>query len=167
MLGNGHSDNGTPPSPGGMGGTAPRDDARDAGGGIVPVGPDMSSGNDVAAWKGYLSCALGGVAAGLLPIVACAAVSYGTFLAVRGRGAKELVLSAVFSIVPALAVSFVFGYTTPLEALVACIASVAVARLVTKQSMSTGVGIITVAVLSLALIGCDAVVGLDEQHDHS
>jgi len=158
MLGNGHSDNGTPPSPRGMGGTASRDDARDAGGGIVPVGPDMSSGNDVAAWKGYLSCALGGAAAGLLPIVACAAISYGTFLAVRGRGAKELVLSAVFSIVPALVVSLVFGYASPLEAIVACVASVAVAGFVIKRSMSTSVGIIMVAVLSLALIGSDAVV---------
>lgn len=158
MLGNGHSDNGTPPSPSGMGGTAARDDARDAGGGIVPVGPDMSSGNGAAAWKGYLGCALGGVAAGMLPIVACAAISYGAFLAVRGRGAKELVLSAAFSVAPALAVSLVLGYASPLDALVACVASVAVAGCAARRSMSTTVGIITVAALSLALICCDAVV---------
>ena len=158
MLRNGQSDNGYPSIPTGMDGASSRDDAGETGGGIVPVDPGESGGGDVAAWKGYLSCALGGVAAGLLPVVSCAAVSYGAFLAIRGRGAKEVILSAVFSIAPALAVSIVLGYAAPLEACVACLAGVAVAGFLAKRAMSTSTGIITVTALSLALMGCDAIV---------
>lgn len=152
----GWTNNDRPPAPQGVTGSAHE------GGDIVPSTPGQGEKRSALSLPmGALLCALGGaVASSTLSFVGPGLVGYG-YLSVAPRGgATARVVCLVSTLVPAVALGMLTGFSMAASAVVACVVALAVCELTAARRLTPGALCAVVGLAAVALLGTDELVAI-------
>ncbi len=128
--------------------------------GVVPVSAPQKSRSQLPAFAGFLLCALGALAITSVPVLGAALIACGSTVGFCQAGPAKGALPSALALVLTAAMGSILDPVSLVDALPACVASVATAYVLSRGKMTPGIGCIIVTLLALTQLGADAVVTL-------